>query len=124
MISTHIPESPLIAFMLILRDFHEACIKLHNFGGPKIEKQVISFFYHCGKCLISSENCNPHTSYHTTAVGECLVHIRLAETLKLTLFTFSKIFIGLKNGILLHAQTGSNVYKLMYTTLHCTCHQF
>ena len=34
-------------------------------------------------------------------------HIQFAETCKLTLFTFLKNFIGLKNGSLLHAQTGS-----------------
>ena len=38
------------------------------------------------------ENCNPHSSYHTTAVGERLVDIQFAETCKLTLFTFLKIF--------------------------------
>ena len=95
--------------------------QIAQFLWSKNRKTGDQFFYQMSDFC---ENCNPHTSYHTTAVGECLVHIRLAETLKLTLFTFSKIFIGLKNGILLHAQTGSNVYKLMYTTLHCTCHQF
>ena len=52
------------------------------------------------------ENCNAHSSYHTTTIDEFSVHIRLAETCKLTLFTFLKIFIGLKNGRLLHSQTG------------------
>ena len=50
------------------------------------------------------ENCNLH-SYHTTTIG--LVDIWFAETCKLTLFTFLKIFICLKNRGLLHAQTGS-----------------
>ena len=26
------------------------------------------------------ENCNPHSSYHTTIDGECLVDIQFAET--------------------------------------------
>ena len=41
------------------------------------------------------------------ALGECLVDIRFAKTCKLTLFTFSKIFISLKNGSLLHTKIGS-----------------
>ena len=44
---------------------------------------------------------------HITTVGECLVNIRFAERCKLALFTFLKILIGLKNGSLFHAQTGS-----------------
>ena len=31
------------------------------------------------------ENYNPHSSYHTTTVGKCLVDIWLAESCKLTL---------------------------------------
>ena len=51
------------------------------------------------------ENCNPHSSYHTTAVGECLVGIAFAETCKLTLFTLSKIFISLKNEMRVYCMT-------------------
>ena len=35
------------------------------------------------------KNCNPNSWYHTSAVGECLVDIRFAETYKPTLFTFT-----------------------------------
>ena len=34
------------------------------------------------------KNCNPHSSYHTTAVGECLVHIWFAEICQLTMCVF------------------------------------
>ena len=34
------------------------------------------------------ENCNPHSSYHDAAVGECLVDIWFAEICQLTLCVF------------------------------------
>ena len=64
------------------------------------------------------ENYNPHSSYHTTAIGECLVDIWFAETCKLTMFTFLKIFIGLKNGSLLHAQTAFDLHKFEHAVLY------
>ena len=75
-----------------------------QFLRSKNRQKGNQFFYQTSDFC---ENCNPHSSYHTTAVGECLVNIWFAETCKLTLFTFLKIFIGLKHGSLLHAQTGS-----------------
>ena len=44
------------------------------------------------KCLISVKIAILYSLYHTTAVSECLVDNRLAETCKLTLFTPLKIF--------------------------------
>ena len=34
------------------------------------------------------KNCNPHSSYHTTAIGECLVDILNAEIWQLTMCVF------------------------------------
>ena len=64
-------------------------VKLHNFGGPKIDKKVINS---STKCLISVKIAilTPHII--TTAIGECLVDVRFAETCKLTWFTFFKDF--------------------------------
>ena len=58
------------------------------------------FFYQMsGFCSVKIAILPP--SYHTTTVAECLVDdIRFAETCKLTLYTFLKIFIGLTNGSL------------------------
>ena len=72
------PLSWLIAFKLILRDFFFKCsraVKLHNFWGPKIDKEVINS---STKMSDFCENCNPHSSYHSTAIDECLVDIWFA----------------------------------------------
>ena len=81
-------------------------VKLHNFWGLKIDIKL-KMIDTSTKCLISVKSCNPYSSYDITAVGKCLADIWFAETLNWLSFTFLKIFICLKNGSLLHAQTGS-----------------
>ena len=60
-----------------------------QFLRSKNRQKCHEFFYQMPEFC---ENCNPHSSYHTTTVGECLFDIRFAETGKLTLFRSLKIF--------------------------------
>ena len=57
-------------------------VKMPNFWGPKIDKRGDQFFYQMSEFC---ENCNPHSSHHTTAVGEYLVDIWFAEICQMTL---------------------------------------
>ena len=69
--------------------FIQCFCQMTQFLRSKNRQKGDQYFY-----LMSDfcENCNPHSSDHTTAAGERLVDIRFAETCKLTLFTFWKIF--------------------------------
>ena len=69
----------------IERLLFSSAVKLHNFWGPKTDKTVINS---STKMSDFCENCNPHSTYHTTAIGECLVVIEFAETCKLTEFAY------------------------------------
>ena len=51
------------------------------------------------------ENCNPHSSYHTTAVGKCLVDIWFAEICQLTLCVFANQFMLSKSTCLLYGSS-------------------
>ena len=71
------------------------------------------------------ENCNPHSSYYPTAIGECLVDFQFAETCNLTLFTFLKIFISLKNESLKRQFGHAVLYvMLMVCVLFCGTLEF
>ena len=52
---------------------------MEQFLRSKNRQKGDQFFYQMSDFC---ENCNPHSSYHTTAVGECLVDndIQFAET--------------------------------------------
>ena len=79
-------------------------VKMPNFWGPKIDKKVINS---STKCLISVKNLNPHSSYHTTAVGECLVDIWFAEICQLALCVFGSQSMLSKSTRLLYGSTAS-----------------
>ena len=98
---TSLHTNPSHCFQIDLETFIQSSCQIAQFLRSKNRQKGDQFFYQI------CENCNPHSSYPTTAVGECLVDIRFAETCILTLFTFLKIVISLKNGSLLHAQAGS-----------------
>ena len=53
------------------------------------------------------ENCNPHSSYHTTAVGEYLVDIWFVEICQMTLYVFGTQFMLSKSTRLLYGSTAS-----------------
>ena len=92
--------------------------QIAQFMRSKIGQTGEQFFYQMSDFC---ENCNPHSSYHTTTVCECLVDIGFAGSCKLTLFTFLETFISLKKGNLLHAQTGSlNMQFCMYMKVRST----
>ena len=56
-------------------------VRMPNFWGPGIEQKGDQCFYQMSDFC---KNCNPHSSYHTTAIGECLVDIWIAGICQLT----------------------------------------
>ena len=79
-------------FFLVLAN--ELFIYVYNqtwWISSRIDKKVINFFYQMPDFY---ENCNHHSLYQTTTVGECLVDIWFVEAYRLTLFTFWKIFLS------------------------------
>ena len=75
-----------------------------NFWGPKKIQKGDQFFYQvsdfCKKCYHDS-------SYHTIAVGECLVDIWFAEICQLTLCIFESQSVLSKSTGLLYGSTAS-----------------
>ena len=69
--------------------FIQPSCQIAQFLRSKTRQKCDQFFYQMSDFC---ENCNPHSFYHTTAVGVCLIDIRFAEICKLTLFTFLQIF--------------------------------
>ena len=61
------------------------------------------------------ENCNPHSSYHTTAVGEYLVDIWFAEICQMTLYVFGSQSMLSKSTRLLYGSTAScrSIYNVV-----------
>ena len=51
--------------------------------------------------------CNPHSSYHTTAIGECLVDIWFAEICQLTMCVFGSQSMLSKSTCFLYGSTAS-----------------
>ena len=91
-----------------------------NFWGPKKDIKGDQFFYHVSDFC---KNCNHDSSYHTTAVGECLVDIWFAEICQLTLCIFESQSVLSKSTGLLYGSTAScrSIQCCMYTN-HCLCY--
>ena len=62
------------------------------------------------------ENCNPHSSYHTTAVGECLVDIWFAEICQLTVCVFESQYMLSKSTVFcMDLQPATDPYNVVCT---------
>ena len=85
-----------------------------NFWGQKKKNMINS----STKCLDFCKNCNPHSSYHTTAVGECLVDIWFAEICQLTMCDFGSQSMLSKSTRLLYGSTAS--CRSIQSSLNCT----
>ena len=62
-------------------------VKMPNFWGQKKKTKRWSVLLPYDFC----KNYNRHSSYHTTAVGECLVNIWFAEICQLTMCVFLEV---------------------------------
>ena len=70
--------------------FIQSSCQIYKFLKSQNRQKGDQFFYQMSD---SCENCNPHSSYHTTTIGECLVDIRFAETFKLAVWACSFAYI-------------------------------
>ena len=90
-----------------------------TFWGPKIDKKGDQFFYQMSDFC---KNCNPHSSYHTTAVGECLVDkpIWFAEICQLTMPDFGSQSMLSKGTRLLYGSAAScrSIQCYMYIKIY------
>ena len=64
------------------------------------------------------ENCNPHSSYHTTAVGECWVDIWFPEICQMTLYVFGSQSMLSKSTCLLYGSTAMQIHTMLYVYRH------